>query len=446
MVTMRHARMRLMNLAHQAFAAGRASAAGRVTSLRCNATISANRPPATVGNRLADVDTPALLLDLDAFECNCEKLHRTMELYPAVAVRPHAKAHKSADVARIQLQLLGAKGVCCQKVVEAEAMAEGGIGDLLLSNEVVSPRKIDRLAGLAAAGARVGVCFESVDNLRRLNSAAAAAGTSLDVLVELNVGQDRCGVDSPAEVVALARAVARLDNVRFAGLQAYHGGLQHVRDPRDRAQRVGKVVERARAAVEALAAAGIACETVTGGGTGTYKLEAASGVFTEVQPGSFAFNDADYSRNSQDDGSLGEWEQSLWVLTQVMSVSPSRGLAVVDAGTKAVSLDSGPPQLPPRYGELYGTTLEYVSGGDEHGKLLWPQGAYQLPMQLPPVGSLLQLQPGHCDPTVNLYDWIVAVRSHKAGGGAGAGAGAAAAEDDSRVVAVWPVRGRGPGH
>ncbi|KAG2454896.1 hypothetical protein HYH02_000727 [Chlamydomonas schloesseri] len=310
---------------------------------------------------------------------------------------------------------------------------------------VIAPRKIDRLVGLAAAGARVGVCYERADNLRRLNAAAAARGTHLDVLVELNVGQDRCGANSPQEVVELARAAAGLDNVRFAGIQAYHGGLQHVRDPRDRAQRVGQVVARARAAVDALRAAGLPCDTVTGGGTGTYRIEAASGVFTEVQPGSFAFNDADYARNVQEDGSVGEWEQSLWVLTQVMSVTPARGLAVVDAGTKAVSLDSGPPRLPPAFEAVHGVLMEYGSGGDEHGKLMWPQGAYQLPMSLPELGDLLLLQPGHCDPTVNLYDWVVAVRRQQQGQGGGSRTAAGGLEG-WRVEGVWPIRGRGPGH
>ncbi|GFR41887.1 hypothetical protein Agub_g2671, partial [Astrephomene gubernaculifera] len=377
---------------------------------RCYATISASRPPAKVGDYAQDVDTPALLLDLDAFERNCQRLRQVMAQYPGVAVRPHAKAHKCAPVAQLQLRLLGAAGVCCQKVVEAEAMAEGGVTDILLSNQVVAPRKIDRLVGLAAAGARMAVVVDSEANVRQLAAAAATRGSVLEVLVELNVGQDRCGVDAPAAAVALARAVAACDSLRWGGLQAYHGGLQHVRDPRVRAQRVGQVALRVRAAVAALGAAGLGCERVTGGGSGTYRLDAASGVFSEVQPGSFALGDADYSRNVQADGSEGEWEQSLWVLTQVTSLSPSRGLAVVDAGTKALSLDSGPPRLHPDFVRQYGTELEYGSGGDEHGKLMWPQGAYQLPPALPPLGSLLKLQPGHCDPTVNLYDWIVAVR------------------------------------
>ncbi|KAG2491400.1 hypothetical protein HYH03_010191 [Edaphochlamys debaryana] len=414
-------------------------------SVRCHAggTISALRPPATAGGQLAEVDTPALLLDLDAFEHNCEKLRKAMVKFPGVAVRPHAKAHKTAEVAALQLKLLRASGVCCQKVVEAEAMAEGGLTDLLLSNEVVAKRKIERLAGLAAAGTRISVCFESEANLRALNAAAAAQGTHLDVLVEVNVGQDRCGVDRPEEAVALAAAAKALDNVRFAGIQAYHGGLQHIRDPQERAAKVGQVVDRARAAAGALTAAGHPCGTVTGGGTGSFRIEAGSGVFTEVQPGSFAFNDVDYSKNVQEDGSVNEWEQSLWVLTQVMSTNEGRALAVVDAGTKAVSLDSGPPRLHSGFEQMYGVTMEYVSGGDEHGKLLWPQGAYQMPMQLPPVGSLLLLQPGHCDPTVNLYDHIVSVRGLRFGAPTDFRQAAGA---QARVEAVWSVRGRGPGH
>ncbi|EFJ48715.1 hypothetical protein VOLCADRAFT_90489 [Volvox carteri f. nagariensis] len=410
--------------------------------VRCCATISANRAPANIGDHLADVDTPALLVDLDVVERNCEKLRRTMAAYPGVAIRPHAKAHKCADLAQLQLRLLAARGVCCQKVVEAEAMAEGGITDLLLTNEVVAARKVDRLVGLAAAGARVGVCFEDPDNLRHLNRAAAARGTTLDVLLELNVGQDR-------QVVVDAVWTPPSRRWTWPGqpppwTTSASGGCRPTTGPFNTSgtQGIGRVAWR--------------------------RLEAASGVFTEVQPGSFVFNDADYSRNVQVGSSGGVLEEEAlggggWQrrgvgaeplgadagCMLVMSTNPSRGLAVVDAGTKAVSLDSGPPQLPRSFTEMYGVTLEYVSGGDEHGKLLWPQGAYQLPPQLPPVGAMLKLQPGHCDPTVNLYDWIVAVRSeNRLGGNAAAVAGGGDDRDDDgvmTVVAVWPVRGRGPG-
>mmetsp|Transcript_27126 Transcript_27126/g.59241 ORF Transcript_27126/g.59241 Transcript_27126/m.59241 type:complete len:427 (+) Transcript_27126:3-1283(+) len=389
-------------------------------------SLSASRAPARVGDSLHDVDTPALLVDLNAFERNCSKLAWVMSLWPKVNIRPHCKAHKTAEVAHLQLKLLGAQaqGVCCQKVSEAEAMAEGGITDILLSNEVVAPRKISRLLGLAAAGARISVCVESEENLRAVGTEAARRGVQVGVLLEVNVGQNRCGIDRVEDVLTLGQAAVRCEGVKLLGIQAYHGGLQHVRTPAERVDKVGQVVEKARSVVAAMKAAGLPCDVVTGGGSGSYRVEAASGVYTEVQPGSFCFGDADYARNTQEDGSVGEWEQSLWVHTQVMSRSEARAMVVVDAGMKAISLDSGPPRLPTSFTD--GVQVEYQSGGDEHGKLLWPQAVWQLPLQLPPVGTLLKLQPGHCDPTTNMYDWLMAYRGEV-------------------VEDVWSIRGRGPG-
>uniref|UniRef100_A0A383VFH8 D-serine dehydratase-like domain-containing protein n=1 Tax=Tetradesmus obliquus TaxID=3088 RepID=A0A383VFH8_TETOB len=358
--------------------------------------------------------------------------------------------------------------MCCQKVAEAEAMVSGGIQDVFISNEVVAPSKITRMVALAAQGARVSVVVDALQPLEQLAVTAQQWGTSIDVLVEINAGQDRCGVDTPGQAARLAEHISRLSSqlngsVNFKGIQAYHGGLQHVRDPQQRAAAVQRVVAKAAAAVDAInKKAGLKCQLVTGGGSGTYRLEAASGVFNEVQPGSFAFGDADYARNLQLGGQQGEWQQSLWVLTQVMSVSAARACAVVDAGLKAVSLDSGPPVLletpnvaaglvapPPgsnsssscsssgpsssssgnACGQLPAVSfegVEFQNGGDEHGKLLWPQAIPQLPPQLPSLGTKLLLQPGHCDPTANMYDSIVAER-------------------EGTVVAVWPVAGRGPG-
>eukprot|EP00775_Hariotina_reticulata_P007631 gene7631-7833_t len=354
-----------------------------------------------------------------------------MSAYPGVMVRPHAK------------------------VCEAEAMVAGGVMDVFISNEVVDARKITRLVALAAQGALVSVVVDAAGPLQLLAQTAHAWGTSVNVLVEINAGQDRCGVDSPGAAAKLAEETAQLSQqfsgaVNFAGIQAYHGGLQHIRDPEARGAAVQKVVDIAAAAVAAVEdQAGLQCRWVTGGGSGTYKLEAGSGVFNEIQPGSFAFGDADYARNKQLGGQLGEWQQSLWVLTQVMSMSESRACAVVDAGLKAFSLDSGPPQLlehpnmaaglvaPPPGSTTSGSCdgvpsvsfdgVEFMNGGDEHGKLLWPQALHQHgPPQLPPIGTKLLLQPGHCDPTVNMYDSIICVRG-------------------GRVVAVWPVAARGPG-
>ncbi|KAF6249855.1 hypothetical protein COO60DRAFT_926754 [Scenedesmus sp. NREL 46B-D3] len=371
-----------------------------------------------------------------------------MEAYPSVSIRPHAKAHKCAQLAQMQLQLLGpaAVGMCCQKVTEAEALVAGGICDVFISNEVVAAPKITRMVALAAQGARVSVVVDALQPLEQLAAAAHAWGTSVDVLVEINAGQDRCGVDTPDEAAQLAQHISRLSSqtngsVNFTGIQAYHGGLQHVRDPVQRAAAVQAVVDRAAAAVDAIGSqAGLECRIVTGGGSGTYRLEAGSGVFTEVQPGSFAFGDADYAKNEQLGGQQGEWQQSLWVMAQVMSVSAARACAIVDAGLKAVSLDSGPPVLleqpnvaaglvapPPgtsSSSSSSGSTssgssssssgagsqqtlklpdvsfegVEFENGGDEHGKLLWPQAIPQLPPSCRPLAPSCCCSPATATP------------------------------------------------
>ena len=349
--------------------------------------VAADRPPARPGDYLSRVDTPALVVDLDGallasaaalplaqalggvqqrarllaskrhppasihtphlnpssppssnppspshaphcavFEANCGRLKAAMAAFPGVSVRPHAKAHKCPELAALQLRLLGpglAPGVCTQKVSEAEALVAGGVTDVLVSNQVVAPAKLARLAALAAGhpGARLSVCVDDAAALRAAARAAAAAGARLGVLVEVNAGQDRCGVDAPSEAARLAELAAELElrafgrvagdsgsggggsssssssaggnsssggkgGVVFQGIQAYHGGLQHVRDPAERAAAVAAVAARAAAAVDAIkGGAGLRCAVVTGGGSGTYRLEAASGVFTEVRGG-----------------------------------------------------------------------------------------------------------------------------------------------------------------
>jgi len=346
-----------------------------------------------------------------------------MQQYPTVTVRPHCKAHKSPHLAILQMELLGAPGVCCQKLSEAETMVGARVGDVLLSNEVVAPPKIRRLAALAAGGARVSVCVDDLDNVRALSDEAVRAETQLNVLVDVNVGQDRCGVDSPEEALRLVEAILEAPGIAFGGIQAYHGGIQHIRSYEQRSRAVDKVVELTTTYVDAIANQDIPIPCVTGGGTGTFEEHAASGVFTEVQPGSFCFGDADYARNITADGRLGEWEQSLWVLGTVISRSEGRNCAVLDTGMKAVSLDSGPPLVPES--ETDGITVEFKSGGDEHGILLYPE-VWQMPTELPALGRTVRLMPGHCDPTVNLHDWIVAYRG-------------------DRVEAVWPIAARGPG-
>jgi len=365
-------------------------------------------PPAQPGMRLADIDTPALLLDLDAFERNLDRLDATLRGVP-VRVRPHSKSHKCPEIALRQLAR-GAVGVCCQKVSEAEAMVEGGVPDVLVSNEVVGAPKIARLAALAKR-ARVAVLVDDAGNAAELDEAARRAGIALEVLIEVNVGANRCGIAPGQPVVALANRILSLDNLRFAGLHAYQGAAQHVRLPAERRTLIDRAVQQVRATLELLHEHGIRCETVTGAGTGTYLLEAGSRVYNEIQPGSYIFMDADYGRNLGEDGKpVHDFEQSLYVWATVMSRATSER-AIVDAGLKAVSVDSGMPLVA-------GGGAEFLRASDEHGVLGTISGReFRL-------GEKIRLVPGHCDPTVNLYDWIVCYRGEE-------------------VEAVWPIAARG---
>ena len=263
------------------------------------------RAPASVGQRVEEVDTPALLLDLDAFEQNLTTLKKAVE--GRVRVRPHAKTHKCPEVAKRQIAL-GAVGMCCQKVSEAEAMVEGGIADVLISNEVVGAPKLARLAELSRH-ARLGVCVDNAANLRDIG----ASGARLDVYVELEVGMRRCGVAPGEPAVALAREIGRFPNLRFGGLQAYHGRAQHVRSHEERKKIIQVAADGVLLTKKLLEKAGIPCPIVTGAGSGTFMFEVGSGAWDEIQPGSYAFMDADYARNEWA-APLPRFEHALFVM------------------------------------------------------------------------------------------------------------------------------------
>jgi D-threonine aldolase len=372
-------------------------------------------PPATPGMPLAQVDTPALLIDLDAFERNLQRM-ADFAAGSGVRLRAHAKTHKSPVIAAKQMAL-GAVGVCCQKVSEAEVMVEGGIGDVLVTNEVAGAAKLDRLAALARR-ATIGVCVDDAASVGELEAAAARAGAMLDVLVEIDVGARRCGAPPGAPAARIAELVARSPHLRFAGLQAYHGSAQHVREAGERRALIARAVELVQETRAALAAVGLEAPLVTGAGTGTYENEAASGVYNELQCGSYIFMDADYARNRRADGStFGDYEHALFVYATVMSL-PAPERAVVDAGLKALAVDSGMP-VP---WQLAGAVYQRPS--DEHGVLDLSGATVRLAR-----GHKVLLVPGHCDPTVNLHDWYVCVR----------GFGTA----DARVECLWPVAARG---
>ena len=301
---------------------------------------AARSPSVRIGDSLDDVETPALIVELDALERNVAAMAAAVD-GRGVRLRPHAKSHKCPDIARRQIAA-GAIGVCCQKVGEAEIFVAAGVGDVLITNEIVGATKLERLAALACK-AKLGVLVDDLGNVRSLGSAMRAAGASIDVLIEVDVGAHRCGVLPGAPALALARAVDGEDGLRFAGLQAYQGAAQHLRRPAERRAAIARATESAVGTKALIERAGIRCGTVTGAGTGTFPLERDSGVYTELQPGSYIFMDADYGRNERDPDDV-QFEQSLFVWTTVMS-TPAPDRAIVDAGLKAFAVDSGMPMV-----------------------------------------------------------------------------------------------------
>jgi 3-hydroxy-D-aspartate aldolase len=368
--------------------------------------------PAKPGMDEADIQTPSLVLDLDALERNIKKMGDYAKAH-GMRHRTHGKMHKSVDVQRLQEKLGGACGVCYQKVSEAEVFARGGIKDILVSNQVRDPAKIDRLARLPKLGARTICCVDDLANVADLSSAAQKHGTEIECLVEIDCGAGRCGVTTTSDVVAIAKAIDGAEGLKFSGLQAYQGAMQHLDSYDERKVKIDIAVAMVKDAVDTLKAEGLDCDIVGGGGTGSYYFESNSGVYNELQCGSYAFMDADYGRILDKDGKRidqGEWENAFFILTSVMSHAKA-DKAIVDAGLKAQSVDSG---LPVIYGR---DDVEYIKCSDEHGVVMDPNGALK-------VNDKLKLVPGHCDPTANVHDWYVGVRNGK-------------------VECLWPVSARG---
>lgn len=384
-------------------------------------------PPAEIGMALDDVDTPALLVERPAFERNLQSM-ADFATAAGLRLRPHAKTHKCPEVARRQAAL-GAVGQCCQKVGEAEVMVAGGIDDVLVTNQIVGDAKIARLVALADR-ATVGVCVDDAGNAAALSAAASAAGFALDAYVEIDVGAGRCGTAPGVPAAALAAQIDGLPGLRFAGLQAYHGAAQHIGPYAARRAAIDGAAAQVRATLAALAAAGIACPLVTGAGTGSYAFEAASGLWGELQCGSYALMDVDYRQVHDANGAVDTtFDNALFVLVSVISRNRP-GYCVVDAGHKALGNDQGMPAVAadaatdasadaaagPGSG-FDGAT--YAGPSDEHGMLHLASDNWT-----PELGAKLRLIPGHVDPTVNLHDWFVVV-------------------EDGVVVELWPITARG---
>jgi D-serine deaminase-like pyridoxal phosphate-dependent protein len=365
--------------------------------------------PAQPGDPLREIDTPALILELDKFEANLKRM-ADFASRSHVRIRPHAKTHKCAEIARRQIDTFGA-GVCCQKLGEAEAMLASDVTDILITNQVVGERKLRRLARLARhyAPARLGVCVDNLDVARQLATICESEEARVEAYVDIDLGQNRTGVQTPEEAVALARILVASPALAFMGVHAFSGLAQHRRGVPERREAVDRATMRVSQVREALLAANLPCDTVCGGGTGSFLYEAASGVFNEIHPGAFALMDVNYARNEPDPGGP-SFEFAMFVLSCVMSLGEER--ATLDAGLKAFSTDAGPPRP-----TFPGWRVRSVT--DEHTVLMRAEDG--VPVKL---GDKALLIPARCDLSANLHDWIVAVRKNT-------------------VEAVWPIDARG---
>lgn len=361
------------------------------------------------GSRLL-LNTPVLVIDRDALQRNIDAMAgfaRTKGL----ALRPHAKTHKSVDIAKLQIAA-GAEGVCCAKMGEAEALAAGGITNILMTSPVVTPQAIERLVALNGKITELRVVADNPDNVDALAAAAGAAGNVLNVLVDIDPGIRRTGVSSPDAALALARRIVDNFALRFAGVQFYCGVQQHIEAFADRRAATVERTDYLRGIVEGLKSAHLAPEVVTGGGTGTHHIDAELGVLTELQAGSYVFMDKQYNDCDLDGLGRRPFETSLFVDAHVISGN-SGSMATIDAGFKAFSTDGGLPVVVD--GAPAGAMFVFM--GDEHGALIAPDHPFR-------IGDHVSLVVPHCDPTVNLYDAYHVVR-------------------EGALIEIWPVSARG---
>ena len=361
----------------------------------------------------ADLNTPVLVLDVDALDRNIQRM-AALAAHHRVGLRPHAKTHKSVDIAKRQIAA-GAVGVCCAKIGEAEALSEGGVTGILITSPVAAPRAIDRLATLAGRGKGLMAVVDHPEVAARIDAALAAAEARLDVIIDIDPGIARTGVASADAAVALAEVISASPNLAYRGVQFYCGSQQHIESYADRRAAIVERTAYLQSVIAALADAGFAPEIITGSGTGTHRIDLDLGVFTELQAGSYVFMDKQYlDCDLTGEGGDPPFEVSLSVDARVVSANHS-GLVTVDAGYKSLSTDGGVAVVQRGAPE----TAFFAFMGDEHAALISPG----IGMQLAP-GDPVSLTVPHCDPTVNLYDNYHVVQG-------------------DTLIDIWPVSARG---
>jgi 3-hydroxy-D-aspartate aldolase len=357
------------------------------------------------------LDTPVLVFDLDAFDYNVETM-AALARERGIGLRPHAKTHKSIAIGQRQMEA-GAVGLCCAKLGEAEALARGGLDQLLLTAPVLGEDKIRRLLALNAVTTDLAVVVDDADNARQLAEAAAAADQILSILIVADIGAHRFGVTSEAAAVEIGKLIAERPSLRFRGVQGYAGQVQHIEDYAERRQQSHEAITGLGRIRDALAEAGWRSEIVTGSGTGTHDFDHELNIMTDLQVGSYIFCDVQYDQVAMSPQDARRFRRSLFVHTRVVSANHD-GFVTTDAGSKSFAMDGPPPDI--IAGAPEGST--YGRFGDEFGRVNLPDGGTL------PRGTLIVCQVPHCDPTVNLYDHYHCVRGDV-------------------LVDLWPVDARG---
>ena len=363
--------------------------------------------PAKRGMNVNEIQTPCLVIDYNKFERNILKM-KNFVLNNNVRLRPHAKMHKSFDVANFQIKFGGAHGICCQKVSEAEVFARQGIKDILITNQVTDLFKINRLTSISSDDIKLACCVDDEENIININKSAKEKNTQIDLYIEFDCGANRCGIQSFNEIEKLILLINKLNFVNFVGFQAYNGSIQHIEDFITRKEKVKETSIKINKLKEKF---NIFSPIITGVGTGCFDLEVSENVYDEIQVGSYAFMDAHYTSLKHDNklNNTNDFENSLFVLSSVMSNAINKQ-AVVDAGLKSIAVDSGLPKV-------FGSNVDYLKCSDEHGIINDPENSLN-------INDKLFLIPGHCDPTCNLHDWYVVVKN-------------------DIVIDIWPVSARG---
>ena len=363
--------------------------------------------PAKIGMNVNEIQTPCLVIDYNKFERNILKM-KNFVLNNNVRLRPHAKMHKSFDVANFQIKFGGAHGICCQKVSEAEVFARQGIKDILITNQVTDLFKINRLTSVSSDEIKLACCVDDEENIININKSAKEKNTQIDLYIEFDCGANRCGIQSFNEIEKLILLINKLNFVNFVGFQAYNGSIQHIEDFITRKEEVKETSIKINKLKEKF---NIFSPIITGVGTGCFDLEVSENVYDEIQVGSYAFMDAHYSSLKHDNklNNTNDFENSLFVLSSVMSNAINKQ-AVVDAGLKSIAVDSGLPKV-------FASNVDYLKCSDEHGIINDPENSLN-------INDKLFLIPGHCDPTCNLHDWYVVMKN-------------------DIVIDIWPVSARG---